>query len=81
LIQESYDPSWHAYSGETEFEVREDALGQMLVVAPPGRHEVLLQFELPLENLIGRMVSVLAALCVLALVFTRAGERPSNRPS
>jgi hypothetical protein len=68
LIQESYDPSWHAYLDETELEVREDVMGQMLVAAPPGEHEILMRFELPLENLAGRILTVLAALVVLALL-------------
>jgi len=67
LIQESYDPAWRAYWDETELEVREDVMGQMLVAAPPGRHEILMRFELPLENLIGRIVTVLAVLVVLTL--------------
>jgi hypothetical protein len=81
LIQESYDPSWHAYSGETEFEVREDVLGQMLVLAPPGQHELLMQFELPLENLLGRIISAAAAFFVLVLLFSGAKGRQANRSS
>ncbi|MEX2302765.1 MAG: hypothetical protein WD733_17615 [Bryobacterales bacterium] len=67
LVQESYDPAWHAYLGETELQIREDVLGQMLVDAPPGEQEIRMQFELPLENLIGRVLTALSVLCVLAL--------------
>lgn len=82
LIQESYDPSWHAYLDETELEVREDVLGQMLVAAPPGQREILMQFELPLENLIGRIVTVLAVLVVLTLAVLgtrKAASQPAGR--
>jgi hypothetical protein len=75
LIQESYDPAWHAYLGETELQVREDVMGQMLVDAPPGEQEIRIQFELPLENLIGRVLTVLAILSVLALWVAGARRR------
>jgi hypothetical protein len=75
LIQESYDPAWHAYLGETELQVREDVMGQMLIDAPPGEQEIRMQFELPLENLIGRVLTVLAVLSVLALWVAGARRR------
>jgi hypothetical protein len=81
LIQESYDPAWHAYLDETELEVREDVLGQMLVAVPPGEHEILMRFELPLENLIGRILTVLAVLVVIALAVAGTSPRTSaSRP-
>jgi uncharacterized membrane protein YfhO len=76
LIQESYDPSWHAYLDETELEVREDGMGQMLVVVPPGQREILMQFQLPMENFIGRIVTVLSLVAVAALAMT--GRRNSD---
>jgi hypothetical protein len=79
LIQESYDPSWHAYLDETELEVREDVMGQMLVAAPPGEHEILMRFELPLENLAGRILTVLAALVVLALLVSGTRKTAIDR--
>jgi hypothetical protein len=82
LIQESYDPSWHAYLDETELELREDVMGQMLVAAPPGRHEILMRFELPMENLVGRIVTALAILIVVTLAMTgtqRFAPKPDGR--
>jgi hypothetical protein len=80
LIQESYDPAWHAYLDDTELEVREDVLGQMLVAAPPGEREILMRFELPLENLVGRILAVLAALVVLALAVWGT-RKTASRPA
>jgi hypothetical protein len=77
LIQESYDPAWHAYLGETELEIREDALGQMLLEAPPGEQEILMRFEPPLENRIGRIVTLLSLLIVLVL-FAIGVRRPAG---
>jgi hypothetical protein len=74
LIQESYDPAWHAYLEETELEIREDPMGQMLVAVPPGEREILLRFELPLENLVGRIVTVIALLAVAALALAGVPE-------
>jgi hypothetical protein len=77
LVQESYDPAWHAYLGETELEIREDALGQMLVETPPGEQEILMRFEPPLENRIGRIVTLLSILIVLVL-FAIGARRPAG---
>lgn len=78
LIQESFDPSWHAYLDETELEVREDVMGQMLVAVPPGEHEILMRFELPLENLGGRILTALAVLIVLALLVSGTRQTAPN---
>jgi hypothetical protein len=67
LAQMSYDPQWRAESGGAALPIRKDALGQMLIETPPGRHEIRLVFDTPLENRIGQIVSILSALIALAL--------------
>jgi hypothetical protein len=68
IAQVAYDPQWRARSGAGPLEIRKDAAGQMLIETPPGRHEIELSFETPLENRIGRIVSALSALIALALL-------------
>ena len=67
----SYDPAWHAYSRGSPLPVRKDALGQMLIEAPPGEHDLRLVFETPLENRIGRILSIVSALLLVVLVAKR----------
>jgi hypothetical protein len=43
-------------------------MGFMLIDLPPGEHEIRMVFELPLENLVGRIVSALAAAVALMLL-------------
>jgi hypothetical protein len=67
LVQESYDPAWHAYTGDRRLTVRKDPAGFMLVDAPPGEQDVRLVFELPWEAIAGRVISALAALLAIVL--------------
>jgi hypothetical protein len=46
-------------------------MGMMLVDAPPGDREIRLVFETPLENRVGRVVSVAGGLVVLGLLWRR----------
>ena len=71
IVQVAYDPQWRAHSGGSQLAIRKDALGQMLIETPPGRHEIRLRFETPLDNQIGKIVSLLSALLVILLVGTR----------
>ena len=68
LLQVSYDPAWSARIGDRELETRKDVFGQMLVDVPPGRHEIDFVFELPLENLMGRILAGLGGLVVVWLL-------------
>jgi hypothetical protein len=67
LVQESFDPYWRAYSGGERLSVRKDAMGLMLIDAPPGRHDIRLVFETPLENYAGRLATVASGLMILGL--------------
>ncbi len=55
----SYDPAWRACSDGRRLEIRPDAVRFLRVDAPPGRHEIHLRFETPLENRIGRVLSLI----------------------
>jgi hypothetical protein len=68
LLQETFDPAWHAYSDGTALPIQQDALGFMLVAAPVGEHTIHFQFETPLENRIGWVLSVVTFLIVVMLL-------------
>ena len=83
IVQVAYDPEWRADSGGARLTIRRDALGQMLIEAPPGRHAIRLVFEPPLENRIGTVLSLLSIAIVIALAagggrFMRQFTIPTN---
>jgi hypothetical protein len=78
VVQESYDPAWHAWSGGRSLPVRKDAMGFMVIDAPPWSHDITLKFVTPLENQLGRWLSAIALLASLVLIAT--GFRASSRP-
>ena len=67
LVQETYDPAWHAWSGGTPLVVRKDAMDMMVIDAPPGDHEISIAFLTPLENKVGRVLTLLTLVTILAL--------------
>jgi hypothetical protein len=69
LVQETWDPSWRAYAAGRPLEIRKDPLGYMEIAAQPGDQEIRLVFELPLENLIGRIITLLSAVAVVAWIW------------
>lgn len=69
VVQESHDPAWHAYSKGQKLPVRADSLGFIRIDAPPGDHDIRLVFELPAENIAGRMLSLIAFGVVALLLF------------
>jgi hypothetical protein len=71
VVQVAYDPYWRAEAGRASLQIRKDALGQMLIEAPPGRYDMRLVFETPLENQIGKFISLFSALIVVVLLFFR----------
>ena len=68
VVQESYDPAWQAWAGRTQVPVRKDAMGFMVLDAPPGDAQVRLEFVTPLENRVGRIVTMLTLALLLSLV-------------
>jgi hypothetical protein len=72
LVQETWDPSWHAYENGREIPLRvEDKMGFMLIDAPSGEHSIRMQFETPLENRVGEVIFCLTAILTAGLVFHR----------
>jgi hypothetical protein len=72
VVQESYDPAWQATSEGKTLPMHADPLGMMAIDAPPGDRDILLTFVTPVENLMGRGVSGITLLAVLALLFMGA---------
>jgi hypothetical protein len=68
LVQVTADPGWHAYAGGRPLEVQKDILGFMRIRTPPGQHDILLTYELPLECRVGRIVALLAVVVIMAMV-------------
>ena len=67
VVQETYDPAWHAWSGGRALVVHKDPMGFLAVDARPGDEEVRLQFVMPLENQVGRAMTLLSILLLAVL--------------
>ena len=50
---------WQAWSGGKPVAIRKDTMGLMLLEPPPGEQNLVLEFVTPLENQVGRVVTVL----------------------
>jgi len=74
LVQETWDPAWQAWSGTTRLGLRKDAMGFMVVDAPPGDGEIRLVFAMPLENRVGWMLTSIS-LAVLVWLFLQREQR------
>jgi hypothetical protein len=68
LVQVSYDTNWRAYSGGTQLPTRNTKLGLIVIDAPPGNHDIRLEFPTPFANWVGRGVTVLSSGALAALV-------------
>jgi hypothetical protein len=68
VVQESWDPAWQAWAGGKQLPVRKDVMGFMVVGAPPGDQEIRLAFVTPLENRVGRLVTLATLALLLGLV-------------
>ena len=68
LVQETWDPAWHAYENGKELPIRtENALGFMLIDMPEGDHRIQLRFETPLENRTGYAFFVITTIVMIGL--------------
>jgi len=69
LVQETWDPAWHAYENGKELPIRtENIMGFMLIDAPEGDHKIQLRFETPLENRAGQVLFVLTGIVMVCLM-------------
>lgn len=79
LVQETFDPAWHAYdktlAGVQRIDVRRDPLGMMIVPVPAGKHSIQLVFETPAEVYVGRLLAI-AAVAFIIYTFVRRREFP-----
>jgi len=75
LVQEAYDPSWQAAAGGHALAIRRDVMGFLWIDTPPGDDEIRLDFRTPLENTVGRILSLATILILLSMaVFGRFWE-------
>jgi hypothetical protein len=77
VVQESYDPAWRAWVNGKPAPVRKDAMGMIVIDAPPGDDWISLMFITPLENRVGAVLTVLSLLIILSLAV--AGIRMERR--
>jgi hypothetical protein len=69
LVQVSYDTNWRAYSGSTRLPTRNTKLGLILIDAPPGNHDIRLEFPTPFSNVAGRAVTLVSLTISAALIY------------
>jgi uncharacterized membrane protein YfhO len=75
LLQETWDPEWQAWSGGARLRLRKDAMGFMVVDAPPGDREIRLVFPMPLENRVGWMLTGISLALLAWLLLQRERSR------
>ena len=75
LLQETFDPAWHVYSDGKPLHLQQDPLGFMLVTAPIGLHTMHFQFETPLENRVGGILTLVTCLLAVTLLLARRAFR------
>ena len=65
LVQETYDPAWHAYENGQALPVRvEPGMGFLLIDTGEGSHRIRVRFETPLENRFGQVCFVFGLLAL-----------------
>jgi len=69
VVQESYDPAWHAWSDGKVLAIHKDAMGLMAIDAPPGERDIAVVFITPMETQVGRTITVLTVLMLAALLW------------
>jgi hypothetical protein len=69
LVRETFDPYWKAYADGRSVPVEPDVLGFQLLDPGPGEHDILLQFETPLENRLGGAAFGISVLLAAWLAF------------
>ena len=80
LLQETYDPAWHAYENGKPVPLRiEPVMNFMLIDLPEGAHAVHLRFETPLENRIGQGITLLGLAAVVGLAIQGLRVRGRQR--
>jgi hypothetical protein len=75
LLQETWDPAWQAWRGDARLGLRKDAMGFMVVDAPPGDREIRLVFAMPLENRVGWALTGISLAALAGLFLERERSR------
>jgi len=84
LVQESFDPAWHAYSNGKPVPIEKDPIGFMLLHTEPGAQSIVLIFEPTLEIRAGLLVSFLSVLMAAAMIvfgYRRRSTKPASAAS
>jgi hypothetical protein len=69
LVEETWDPAWHAVENGKELPVRaSNTMDFMVIDAPPGEHRIQMRFLTPLENRVGQALFFVTALAMVGLV-------------
>ncbi len=78
LVQETYDPGWHAYDGGQPVQIDKDPVGFMLLDLRPGTHNIVLAFEPTLEMNAGRTLTCVTIILVMGLFVIEYRRRISH---
>ena len=79
LLQETYDPAWHAYENGRPLAVRRDpVMGFMLMDVPAGMHAIQMRFEVPFENRAGQILFAITVLITVRLLIAGKTTMRSN---
>jgi len=78
VVQETYDPAWHAYLHGRPLPVHKGAVDFGVIDAPPGEYDIEYVFETPLENRAAWAITLLSLGLVAALLAVTA--RNSSKP-
>ena len=77
VVQESWDEGWQANSAGRAVPISQDILHFMLLDPGPGSHEIILTFQTPRENQVGRALTAgTVGLCVFLLAVNRRRRLP-----
>jgi hypothetical protein len=79
LLQETYDPGWHAYEDSREIPIRREPVMEfMLMDLPAGSHAIHMRFETPAENRAGQILLVLSVIVLGWLLSVRFRARAAS---
>jgi hypothetical protein len=79
LVGQTYDRYWRAYVDGRPQPIQADAAGFILVHAAPGKHDIHIVFETPLEIAIGRAVTLISFALVLLFAVKAILEQARSR--
>lgn len=69
LVQVAHDSAWSAWSQGRRLPVHKTHLGFLRIDAPSGRQDIVLQYGLRADSMLGRLFSGASFLCLVALLW------------